>query len=226
MDKLIRGAANFNSNADPRLKSEFARLASEGQTPSTLFITCVDSRVLPSIITNAPPGKMLTLRNVGNFVPSPEDSWVGGGTSVSATLAFALEVLNVRHIVVMGHSECGGMSELYARRNDFRTDALGTWLRNGRRSLQRFMSSELSGEGLSDVNRLSQLNVLSSLESLSIYAEVRSRLDRMQLTLHGWWFDIGNAQVLALEPRAGRFVPVEQAYPSAVAGAHNPKAWR
>lgn len=217
MDKLIRGAANFNRNADPRLKSELARLAEQGQTPSTLLITCVDSRILPSIITNAPPGEMLTLRNVGNFVPSPEDSWVGGDTSVSATVTFALEVLGIKHVVVMGHSECGGMSELYERRNDFRTDALGTWLRNGRRSLQRLMSRELVDEGLSDINRLSQLNVLNSLDCLAGYPDVRARLDRMHLTLHGWWFDIGRATIYAFEPRVGRFVPVERAYECAAA---------
>jgi len=218
MEKLIRGAANFNKNADSRLKDELGRLAANGQTPSTLLITCVDSRVLPSIITNSPPGSMLTLRNVGNFVPSPEDSWVGGDTSVASTLAFGLEVLNIRHIVVMGHSECGGMAELLARRNDFRTDALGTWLRNGRRALQKLVTRELMEEGLNEVNRLSQLNVLNSLEALSFYPEVRARLDRMQLTLHGWWFDIYQAKVLAYEPRAGRFVPVEHAYEATLAG--------
>src|ERR1035438_6359114 len=177
MDKLIHGAAHFNRNADTRLQTELNRLSVEGQKPSTLLITCVDSRILPSIITNAPPGEMLTLRNVGNFVPSPEDSWVGGDTSVSATVLFGLEVLGIKHIVVMGHSECGGMTELYSRRNDFRSDALGTWLRNGRRALQRLVSRELVDEDLSDINRLSQLNVLNSLESLAIYPEVRARLD-------------------------------------------------
>ena len=215
MDQLIRGAANFNRNADPRLQNELTRLATEDQTPSTLLITCVDSRILPSIITNAPPGEMLTLRNVGNFVPSPEDSWVGGDTSVSATVLFGLEVLGIKHIIVMGHSECGGMTELYSRRNDFPTDALGTWLRNGRRSLQRLVSRELADEGLGDINRLSQLNVLNSLECLASYSEVRARLDLMQLTLHGWWFDIGSAKIFAYEPRASKFVRVEQAYESA-----------
>jgi carbonic anhydrase len=216
MERIIKGAADFNKNAASHLKADLARLSVEGQKPTALLITCVDSRVLPSIVTSSNPGEILTLRNVGNFVPSPEDSWVGGDTSVASTVGFALEVLDIRNIIVMGHSECGGVAELHARRDDFRNDALGTWLRNGRRSLQRLMTSELADAGLNEVNRLSQLNVLNSLEALASYPEVRNRLDRMQLTLHGWWFDIAKAQVLAYEPRAGRFVPVEEAYESAV----------
>ncbi|MHB8635387.1 MAG: carbonic anhydrase [Fimbriimonadaceae bacterium] len=217
MDNLVRGAAEFNRNCDTGLRSELARLAADGQAPTTLLITCVDSRILPSVITDAPPGTMLSLRNVGNLVPDRDRPWAGGDNSVPATLTFALEGLHIAHIVVMGHSECGGMAELHARGENFGTDALGAWLQNGRRALDRMKSSELATEGLGDVNRLSQLNVLSSLDALTTYAEVRARLDRMQLTLHGWWFDIGNAQVLAHEPRAGRFVPVEQAYESALA---------
>ncbi len=217
MEKLIRGAANFNRNADPKLKSELERLSIEGQTPTVLLITCVDSRVLPSIITNAAPGEILALRNVGNIVPNPEDSWVGGDSSVAATVAFALEALNINDIIILGHSECGGVKELLAQRNEFRSDALGTWLRNGRRALQRLATSELAHEGLSEANRLSQLNVLSSLQALSFFPEVRSRLDKMQLTTHGWWFDIRTAQLLAFEPRAGKFLPVQDAYSKTVA---------
>lgn len=225
MDELIRGAAKFNRETEPELRSHLKRLAVEGQRPEALLITCVDSRVLPSTLTDARPGSLLTLRNIGNIVPKPEDSAAGGDSSVASTISFAVEAMEVRHVIVMGHSECGGMAELSARRDDGRSDALGRWLQYGQRSLQRFDSGELAGHGLGDLDRLSQLNVLASLEALSQYAEVRRRIDRMQVTLHGWWFDIGAAQVLAYEPRAGRFLPVQHAYESTISEAHNAPGW-
>lgn len=220
MKQLLRGAAKFNQSSGPEARALFERLATEGQRPEALLITCVDSRVMPSVITDAPAGSLLTLRNVGNFVPDPQDCWVGGDSSVAATIEFALNTLGIQDIIIMGHSECGGIAELHARRNDFSTDPLGTWLRNGKHALDKLSTDELTNSGLSLHDRLSQLNVLTSRAALARYPAVRDRLDRLQLTLHAWWFDIHKARVLGFEPRSGKFVPIEEAYESTLADAH------
>jgi carbonic anhydrase len=216
MDRIIRGAAKYNQDGDHSQKAQLRELQPVGQRPVALLITCVDSRLMPSVFTEAAPGEILSLRNVGNLIPAYSEAEAGRDTSVGATLVFALESLNIENIIVLGHSECGGMSELFARREDLGADTLGTWLRHGKRALERMSAEELADSGLTEINRLSQINVLAGLEMLSHYPAVRSRLDKMTLTLHGWWFDIANTMVMGFEPRAGRFVPIEHAYESTV----------
>lgn len=213
MDHLIRGAVTFNESVAPEIRETMARLADRGQKPSALLITCIDSRVVPEALFGAGPGDLLVLRNVGAFVPNPEDVWIGGDNSVASGVDFAVNELGVKHIVVMGHGECAGLQQALARRQDVRSDAIGNWLRFSRRALQRFDTDQLSEEGLSDVNRLSQLGVLTSMENLGQMPTVRAKLDGLAVTVHGWWFDIAAANVLAWEPRAGRFLPVQAVYP-------------
>ena len=107
MQKLIRGIHQFQRGAFRPLKGLFEQLA-KGQRPETLFITCSDSRIDPSLLTQSQPGDLFILRNAGNIVP-PVGPGGGGG---AATIEFAVAALGVKDIIICGHSHCGAMRGL------------------------------------------------------------------------------------------------------------------
>jgi carbonic anhydrase len=210
MKKLIRGLLDFQRHSLPAYRSTFARLA-KGQSPDCLFITCADSRVVPNLLVSMDPGDLFVVRNVGNLVaPADVKGQSVGDLSEVAALEFSLLHLPVVDVVVCGHSGCGAMKALLAGSVDQRTPHLGNWLELGRGALQSFQRGGPVGEGLPDADRLSQLNVLQQLEHLRTYPLVRERLEAGTLRLHGWWFDIGRAQVHAYNPALEYFVPIDE----------------
>ena len=108
--RLIAGYRNFCTHRLPDEQSRYRELSENGQKPEVMVIGCCDSRVAPETIFNAGPGELFVVRNVANLVPpyAPD----GEAHGVSAALEFAVQVLRVRHIVVMGHAQCGGVQAL------------------------------------------------------------------------------------------------------------------
>lgn len=211
MKKLIRGLLDFQRHTLRPYRATFERLA-KGQTPDCLFITCADSRVVPNMIVSTDPGDLFTVRNVGNLVPRAHDS--GRSTSDhsdAAAIEFALSQLPVEDIVVCGHSSCGAMKAILAGQPMPDAPNLEAWLRNGVASLEAFKAGRNVGVGLPEHDRLSQLNVLTQLEHIKTYPLVQKRLAAGTLRLHGWWFDIGHAQVHAFRPSLQKFVPIDEA---------------
>jgi len=210
MQKIVEGLTKFHRTGAPVYQPVLAHLAANGQRPQAMLITCADSRIMPEELTQADPGDLFMVRNIGNLVPRPEDAATGTDVSVGAALDYALEQLNVQNIVVMGHSGCGAMQALMQWEGN--RDNIGSWLRNGRLALSRLSSNQFEREELSECDRLSQINVLAALDNLGHYMSVRSRLAKGEVTLHGWWFDVPNARVLAYDGVQDRFVPAEVAY--------------
>lgn len=210
MQKLVDGVAQYHRHTSPVVQPLLAHLAIHGQSPQAMMITCADSRIMPEELTNADAGDLFMIRNIGNLVPRPEDAAGGTDTSVGAAIDYALGPLNVKNIVVMGHSGCGAMKALLEWDSD--PGHIGTWLRNGRLALSRLSSTQFEGRELSECDRLSQINVLASLDNLAHYLSVRERLDKFSVTLHGWWFDVANAEVLAYDKRTESFQPLEAVY--------------
>jgi carbonic anhydrase len=208
--KLLQGVIDFHARVRPVVKHNFARLAL-GQTPDALFIACSDSRVAANVFASTDPGDMFVVRNVGNMVPPCGKS----GHSVAdeselAAIEFALLNLKVRDVVVCGHSECGAMQAVLAGGAGAECDHLNAWLRHGKQALSRLRAEDrslLQADGAH--NRLSQLNVLLQLEHLRSYPIVRQRLQDGTLKLHGWWFDIGGAEVSAYDEEKGSFVVID-----------------
>lgn len=210
MKKLIQGLLGFQRHSLPAYRSTFARLA-KGQSPDCLFITCADSRVVPNLLVSTDPGDLFVLRNVGNMVaPGDAAGQSVGDCSEAAALEYALLHLPVEDVVVCGHSSCGAMKALLAGNIDGRCPNLGQWLDLGRGALQSLERPGEVGKGLAPADQLSQLNVLQQLQHLRSYPLVRERLEAGTLRLHGWWFDIGNAQVHAYRPGRDCFVPIDE----------------
>ncbi|GAA1309604.1 carbonic anhydrase [Planotetraspora silvatica] len=200
---LLEGTREFHRRTAPLVRPLLHRMARK-QTPSHLFITCADSRVVPSIITASGPGDLFTVRNIGNLVPrascTPPDD------SVSAAVEYALKVLEVQTITVCGHSGCGAMSALLGEAPEL--PALRNWLRHGRQSLARFVASPEEDDDAGPLDRLCRVNVIQQLDNLESHPLVESLVRAGRLELTGLYFDIAAARVHVLD--RGRFSAVPE----------------
>ncbi|HEY0236545.1 MAG TPA: carbonic anhydrase, partial [Afipia sp.] len=109
-EQLIAGYRSFAKQRLPAEQSRYRELSERGQSPEVMVIGCCDSRVSPEVVFDAGPGELFVVRNVANLVPpyAPD----GAAHGVSAALEFAVQVLRVKHIVVLGHAQCGGIKAL------------------------------------------------------------------------------------------------------------------
>jgi carbonic anhydrase len=214
MKKLINGIVDFRKNVRPAVKDTFALLAL-GQRPDTLFIACSDSRVVPNLFASSDPGDLFVIRNVGNLIPpySERESLSGYG-SEAAAIEFALQTLPISEVVVCGHSECGAIGALAHRHgeDDVANPAFKGWIKHGAGSLRQLNAGAALGAHLERHNQLSQLSVLEQLEHLKTYPGVQERLQQGKLRLHGWWFDIKEAEVYEYEQSEGRFHLIDETY--------------
>ncbi|MEV4614981.1 SulP family inorganic anion transporter [Kitasatospora sp. NPDC049258] len=210
--RLLDGVRGFQQHTAPLVRQELARLARDGQTPSELFLTCADSRMVTSMITNSGPGDLFTVRNVGNLVPAPHEPGAADD-SVAAAVQYAVEVLEVGSITVCGHSGCGAMKALLdgVHEQPGPPTALTRWLRNGRGSLARLrrIPAEFEGRPVADViEQLCITNVVQQLDQLLANPAVERRVADGTLRLVGMYFDFATAQAYVLDRESGRFSPV------------------
>ena len=197
---IIEGLRRFRRDFFPRFRDHYERLVKEGQKPSTLFLGCADSRVVPDLLTDSLPGDLFVIRNVGAFVPPFESD--GGYHGTSAGIEFATLVLEVKDIVVCGHSHCGAIRALYdAPRQD--TPHIVKWLELARAAaLDEPVSPEM-------IRRTEMRSIVLQLERLLTYPMVRERTDRGDLFLHGWHYVIEEGRVMAVDLDTGEFSAAE-----------------
>lgn len=204
-DLLFSGILEYQGRTAALVRPIMSELAFE-QKPEHLFITCVDSRVVPNIITASGPGDLFINRNVGNMVPrhgsaQPDDS-------VAATVEYALNVLGIRTITVCGHSNCGAMAALLAGGKEVEhLTSLSRWIQHGKPSLARFVAAE-PVPGQSPMTRLCQLNVVQQLENLESYPWLRALVESGEVDLVGLYLDLETADVHVLDRETGTFGPV------------------
>ena len=205
MKKLIQGIVDFRKSLTEESRALFAKLAL-GQKPDSLFIACSDSRVVPNLFASTNPGDLFVLRNMGNLIPpaSSEDA------SASAAIEFSIFSLHISDIIVCGHSECGAMQALIKNGNTHSCPHLMSWLKYGKESLNKVRSGGAMNPALSEHNQVSQANVLQQIEHIKSYPFVRERLEKKTLRIHGWWFDIAQADVYCYEKEINQFVLIDE----------------
>ncbi len=201
MDRLLDGYARFRAGAWKERKLRFERLADQGQRPRALVIGCVDSRVDPAMILDAGPGELLVLRNVANLVPpyAPD----GAHHSTSAALEFAVRVMRVSNIIVIGHAMCGGIAALMNGAPAVATDFLVPWIRIAERAKAQVLACDDGGDLQLACEHAA---VALSLENLRAYPWIAERLIEGALSLHGAHFDIRSGTLNLLQPD-GSFAP-------------------
>jgi carbonic anhydrase len=203
-DKLIKGYKAFHSNYFGSGKKLFRNLVRDGQNPDTLLIGCSDSRADPAILTNSEPGDMFVVRNVAALVPPYKTDSMHHGTS--AAIEFAVKQIAVKHVVVMGHSMCGGiraLSEHAITRDSF--EFLAQWVDIGAPALDHV--EKTCGHAAPDDKRraLEQQVVLVSINNLMTFPWVAERVKAGNLQLHGWYFDMAAGELMEYNEKTRAF---------------------
>lgn len=207
MQKLIDGIHQFQTGSFLPLQRLFEQLA-KGQHPETLFITCSDSRIDPTLLTKAKPGDLFILRNAGNIIP-PHGAGNGGE---AATVEFAVATLGVKDIIICGHSHCGAMQGLLQPELVASLPAVSSWLSHAEatRRIIHDNYSHLDGDDL--LTATIEENVLVQLENLRTLPAVGSRLVRGDLHLHGWVYIIETGEVFAYDIASGQFTKLAECH--------------
>ena len=202
-DEFLQRLRRFREDAFPHYRVQFQALVDHGQHPTTLFIGCSDSRLVPYLLTGAGPGELFMVRNVGALVPPCCGTADGGHHGTAAAIEFAVLQLKVKRIIVCGHSHCGAIRALY---DDVSPEAvnLQAWLDLARDAA---LPVRPSPEAL---RRTEQRAIVLQLERLMDYAMVRRRVDAGDLTLHGWHYVIEDGEVHVFDFETGAFVPASQ----------------
>jgi carbonic anhydrase len=208
MDRLIEGFQRFRKDYYEENRVVFDALSRTGQAPRALVIACCDSRVDPSLIFDTAPGEVFTIRNVANLVPPYAKSANYHGTS--AALEFAVRILLVEHVVVLGHSGCGGVRALVENPPEVPSgDFVGQWMAIAYPARERALAAAAK-EGREILRHTCELEVVKvSLANLMTFPWVAERVNRNALALHGWYFDLENGVLLRCDRATGEFTPVD-----------------
>ncbi len=213
MNELIGRVFSFEKQVFPNQQALYSQLATHGQSPKALMISCADSRVVPEHIMQAQPGDLFVCRNAGNIVP-PFATMNGG---VSSTVEYAVAALKVRDIIVCGHSDCGAMKALVNPELMEGMPNVAAWLRHSHAAKCVLDASYPTLENGAAVRAASLENVVVQIAHLRTHPSVAAGIARGEIALHGWFVDIHAGQMLALDGETGRFVAVREDAPLPVA---------
>ncbi|WP_406504992.1 carbonic anhydrase [Streptomyces sp. NBC_00212] len=193
MKSLIDKTRSFSAThvADPR-HAELFQAFEAGQAPEVLFITCSDSRVVPTLITGARPGELFELRTAGNIVPAYPGR--GRPTGEAATVEYAVRVLGVRDVIVCGHSHCGAIGAVVRGEDLSAVPAVRGWLEE---AVPPHAPARSLATASADIAEAVQAHALAQLETLRGYPCVQERIDAGTLSLHAWYYEVHTGAVRA-----------------------------
>ena len=195
INDLIKGNKKFREARFPKYEDDLKQLVETGQKPEVLFIGCSDSRVTPDLMLDTKPGDMFILRNVGNFEPPyhADNDYHGS----SAAIEYAVSVLEVKHIIVCGHSHCGACKSLY---HDIGNSPdlihVKKWLELGKRAKEYTL---LAIQDKSDKEKLyratERISIVHQMENLLTFPEVERKVKSGELQIHGWYYKIEDGTI-------------------------------
>jgi carbonic anhydrase len=200
MEKLVQGIHQFQSNIFRSNREFFDRLVG-GQHPQALFLTCSDSRVVPDLITQANPGDLFVVRNVGNIVPP---YGAGSGTEAAA-VEYAIRGLKVKDIVVCGHTRCGAVHGMLHPDGLADMPRVRQWLGHSDACAEIVHSQYAHLDGEAKWKVAVEENVLVQLENLRTHPAVAVALANGSLKLHAWVYKMETGQVFTYHPQSGQY---------------------
>src|SRR5437868_8698899 len=205
-EHLLEGYKAFATQRLPTEQTRYRELSVKGQSPEVMVIGCCDSRVAPETIFDVGPGELFVVRNIANLVPvyQPDSNAHG----VSAALEYAVKVLKVKHIVVLGHAQCGGIRAFVDKIEPLTPgDFIGKWM-------QMFIKpgevvEQRERESMQDFTvRIEKAAVFRSLENLLTFPFVRERVESGEMQLHGAYFGVAEGSLFVLDRVAKEFISV------------------
>jgi carbonic anhydrase len=202
MGPLLDGYRRFRTDTWPQQRARFEELAAQGQRPDTMIIACSDSRVDPQMIFAAGPGELFVVRNVANLVPPYMPDAAFHGTS--AAVEFAVRVLGVARIVVMGHALCGGIGALLAGAPEQPLDFVAGWIgiAAGARAAALRCDDPAAAQEAGE-----QEAIRISLANLMTFPWVAEAVRAGRLQLHGAHFGVATGRLVVLDATSGQFAP-------------------
>lgn len=212
MPRFAAGVVHFETEVYPGKRALFERLA-DGQSPDALFIACSDSRVETAMITQTEPGELFICRNAGNIVP-PYSEQTGGMT---ASIEYAMEVLEVPHVVICGHTGCGAMAGAMQLDSVAHLPHVSRWLGYARAAVAVVEAAGAELDEAARMRRLIEENVLLQMQHLRTHPAVAARVATGRLSIHGWVYDIAGGHVFAYDEPHRAFVAVSEFYGDQVA---------
>jgi len=201
-EKLLGGFKRFQQEYfgdDSRLYASMK----DGQPAKTLMVACCDSRVDPAIITDCDPGDLFIVRNVANLVPPCDNDGHHHGTS--AALEFAVNNLEVENIIVMGHAGCGGIKALWEDDGSNQSQFIHSWVSIAKSAKEWVKEKVTNADVDVQIKACEQRAILDSLANLMTFSCVRERVTAGTLSIHGWYFDISEGELLCFNPQVGAF---------------------
>jgi carbonic anhydrase len=204
-DRLLDGYRSFIAGRHAIERQRYRDLAKDGQSPEIMMIACCDSRAAPEMIFDAGPGELFVMRNVANLVPpyAPDGEY----HATSAALEYAVQVLKVKHIVVLGHGRCGGIrAALDVNASPLSPgDFIGKWMSMLSAAAKRISAAEF----LTAAERqtaLERASIRASLDHLRTFPCVSILEGKSRISLHGAWFDIESGELWVMDPATGDFI--------------------
>lgn len=200
---LLEGYRAFATQRLPTEQTRYRDLSVKGQSPEVMVIGCCDSRVSPEVIFDVGPGELFVVRNIANLVPVYQPD--GNAHGVSAALEYAVTVLKVKHIVVLGHAQCGGIRAFVDKIEPLTPgDFIGRWM-------QMFIKpgevvEQRDHESMAQfVERIEKAAVFRSLENLMTFPFVRKAVESGQMQTHGAYFGVAEGSLFVLDKASKEF---------------------
>ncbi len=198
-EQLLSGYKKFKEKFGDSGNDLMSNLSLKGQAPQFMVISCCDSRVDPSLILQCSPGDLFIVRNIANIVPPYESDEYHHGTS--AALEFGVCYLKVKHIIIMGHSQCGGIiasldKSVLSQQNDF----IGNWVK---------LINHQHDTNI-DIDTYAKECLNYSYENCLTFPWIKSRVQEKKLSVHRWFFDIKTASIMAYSTKDNTFISLQE----------------
>lgn len=195
--KILQGYQNFRKKYALGDKSVMQYLSDNGQQPRIMVVACCDSRVDPALILQCEPGDLFVVRNVANIVPPYEKDEAHHGTS--AALEFGVRFLEVEHLILLGHSQCGGIQTLLNTNNLSKNDFITNWV--------SLIETDRSGQHDADDYAKQALNL--SFQNCLTFPWIKEKVLEKKLTIHLWFFDIKMGEIFTYSDRRDTYQPLD-----------------
>ncbi|MFZ0547142.1 MAG: carbonic anhydrase [Candidatus Promineifilaceae bacterium] len=202
MDRLLDNSSSARRKFFSNNHRLIQHLAQKGQNPTALFIGCADSRVVPEQLLGARPGDFFMLRNIANVIPP----YKKGDLGVASVLEFAVLTLEVPHIIVCGHTDCGGIKGLDDKPDASLQPALANWLKLAAPAQEDVDKSGGRKETAERHQAIVERNVVLQLDNLKSYPFIQKRIDAGNLSLHGWVYYLERPEIRYYDTERNRFI--------------------